>query len=118
MALAGILGFAMSGSVLGIFMAGTALSTVWLVAGVVTLAIALWAPAHASLWAKIAGIVLVVVGVWGFVVQGAVLGALDNTTANNVLHLVLGVLFLWIGFVPMGHKAAHMPPAAPMQGTM
>lgn len=114
MTLAGLLGFAMGGSVVGIFAAGTALSALWVVAGVITLAIAVWAPARAALWAKVAGIVLAIVAVLGFVMSGPVLGYLDNTSADNWLHLVLAIVFLAVGFVPMGEKAETMaPPAQP-----
>lgn len=100
MTIAGILGFAMGGSVLGIFMADTSLSAVWLIGGLITLAVAVWAPMQSVLWAKIAGVILAIVAVLGFVMSGSVLGVLDNTMANNVLHAVLAILFLWAGFMP------------------
>lgn len=118
MTLAGLLGFAMNGSVLGVFMAGTALSTLWVVAGVITLAVAVWMPGRAVLWAKVAGIILAIVAVLGFVMNGPVLGSLDNTMADNSLHLVLAIVFLLVGFVPMGATmerpaTASMPPSEP-----
>lgn len=104
MALAGIIALAMGGSVLGTFTAGTTLSVSWLVAGIITLVVAIWMPAQSMLWAKIIGVILAIVAVVGFVMSGPVLGLLDNTMANNVLHIVLAIIFLIIGFVPMGRS--------------
>ena len=117
MTLAGIAGLAMGGSIAGILTAGTALSALWIIAGVVTLAIGLWMPGSSMLWAKIAGVVLVILAILGFVMSGPVAGYLDNTMADNVLHLRLGVLFLWAGFMG-GSRASSMgsmPTQAPMQ---
>ena len=114
MAIAGILGFVMSGSVLGVFMAGSTLSAVWLVAGVITLAVAVWAPASMSMWSKIIGVILAAVTILGFVMSGPVLGMLDNTMADNVLHLVLAVLFLWMGFMSSSSSESSMPSQAAM----
>lgn len=117
MILAGVLGFAMHGSVLGIFTAGAALSALWLVAGLATLAVGLWLPAHAMLWAKAMGIIFAIIAVLGFVMNGPVFDYFDNTMANNVLHLVIAAIFLAAGFIPMGSSMPHqasMPPEAAM----
>jgi hypothetical protein len=111
MVIMGVLGFAMHGSVLGIFMADSALAALWLIAGVVTLIVAVWLPAHAMLWAKAMGIVFAVIAVLGFVVNGPVFDYFDNTMADNVLHLVIAAIFLAAGFMPMG---SSMPQQARM----
>lgn len=118
MTVAGLLGFAMQGDVVGVFTAGTALSIVWLVGGIITLAIAVFMPAQTMLWAKIAGIVLAILAVLGFVMSGPVLGYLDNTIANDVLHLVLAAVFLAAGFMPMGSSMDSMAASSPMQSSL
>jgi hypothetical protein len=116
MVVAGVLGFALKGDVLGIFTAGTALSALWVVAGLVTLAVAMWMQKHVMLWAKAMGIIFAVLAVLGFVMNGAVLMYFDNTMSNNILHLVLAAVFLAAGFMPMG--SSMEPMAAPSQATM
>jgi uncharacterized membrane protein HdeD (DUF308 family) len=113
MAIAGILGFVMN-PVLGVFAAGSTLSALWLVAGVITLAVAMWMPGSMSLWSKILGIILAIVTILGFVISGPVLGMLDNTMADNVLHLVLAVLFLWMGFMSSSRSMDSMPTQSAM----
>ncbi|MGQ0536621.1 MAG: DUF4383 domain-containing protein [Methanobacteriota archaeon] len=54
---------------------------------------------QATLYAKITGVVLVLIGIVGFFMDsigGASLIAFDNT--HNVIHLVLGVIALAVGF--------------------
>ena len=97
MAIAGIWGL-MASPVLGVFDANTSLSLVWLVLGLILLAVAAWWESSSALALKVIGIIVAIVAVWGFVVPGDVLGLLTNTTADNVLHLVFAVVFLWIGF--------------------
>jgi hypothetical protein len=112
MVVAGLLGFALGTSVLGIFTAAMALSSLWLVAGLITLVVALFLPAHIMLWDKAMGIVLAILAVLGFVMNGAILTYFDNTMANNILHLVLAAVFLAAGFIPMGSsmdQPLHMP---------
>jgi hypothetical protein len=57
------------------------------------------------MWVKILGVVLLLVGLWGFFSSGMVLGFAVNTT-HNIVHLVSGVILLWAGF---GNKGASAP---------
>ncbi|MEK6846577.1 MAG: DUF4383 domain-containing protein [Nanoarchaeota archaeon] len=45
-------------------------------------------------WAWIFGIVLIVIGLWGFA-SDSILGYFDVNPAHNVVHLVTGLLFVW-----------------------
>ena len=45
-------------------------------------------------WAWIAGIVLVLVGLWGFFTQ-PILGIFAVNSLHNIIHLVTGLLFIW-----------------------
>ena len=48
-------------------------------------------------YAMVLGVVLVLLGLWGFV-QAPVLGLLGVNLAQNVLHLVGGAIVLWFGY--------------------
>jgi len=90
------------------FEANTALSLVWLVLGLILLAIAAWWEDSSATVLKVLGIIVGIVAVWGFAVPGDILGMLTNTTADNVLHLVFAVVFLWVGFTDKGGMAMQM----------
>ncbi len=107
MAIAGIWGL-MSTPVLGIFDANTALSLLWLVLGLILLAVAAWWENTSATVLKVLGIIVAIIAVWGFVVPGDILGALTNTTADNVLHLIFAVVFLWVGFTDRSGAAMQM----------
>ena len=100
----GILGFVMN-PVLGVFHANTMHSLIHLVSGVVLLAVALWASSSSSLVLKIFGIVYAIVAILGFIMPGDILGLLDNTLADNLLHTVLALVFLWGGFMAKGSSS-------------
>lgn len=107
----GLLGFVMN-PVLGIFAANTSHSLVHLIGGLVLLAVALWAPASSSLALKVFGVIYAIVAVLGFFMAGDILGIIDNSTADNLLHVVLALVFLWGGFM------AKDSPSAPAQTPM
>ncbi|MEM3127182.1 MAG: hypothetical protein QW331_03900 [Candidatus Woesearchaeota archaeon] len=68
-----------------------------LLLGVVSLGIAYKADANANvMWAKIAGAVAVVFGVYGFISPMSL--GVSFTMLEDVLHLALGVWGLWAGF--------------------
>lgn len=50
-----------------------------------------------KLWARILGVVLLLVGILGFF-NDPVLGIFDVDLTHNVIHLVTGALFAWAGF--------------------
>ena len=85
--------------VLGIFDTTTAHSLVHIVTGLVLLAVVAWWPMYNSMVLKIFGVIYAIVAIWGFVIPGEILGIIDNTLVDNILHVVLAVVFLWAGFM-------------------
>lgn len=57
-------------------------------------------------YAMVLGVVLVLLGLWGFV-QAPVLGVFGVNAAQNVLHLVGGAVVLWFGYKGAG-KTTNM----------
>ena|SRR3989344_4541032 len=55
-------------------------------------------------WAKLLGIVLIIVGVLGFFTGNTVLMFGVNTT-HNVVHILSGILLAWAGFGSNGKNA-------------
>lgn len=100
----GLWGFVQN-PILGIFDANSAHSVVHLVTGLVLLAVALWAPASSALGLKVFGIIYAIVAILGFVMSGMILGVIDNTLMDNLLHVVLALVFLWGGFMAGGSSA-------------
>ena len=50
-----------------------------------------------EMWAKIVGVVLVLIGILGFFMGGSVFG-FDVNLMHNIVHLATGAIFLWAGF--------------------
>ena len=50
-----------------------------------------------KMWAMIIGIVLLLVGILGFVMDSPLLGFFGVNLAHNLVHIVTGGLFLWAG---------------------
>jgi hypothetical protein len=99
LAVVGLWGFVQN-PVLGIFGANTLHSIVHLVSGVALLGIAAWWAESSALGLKIFGVVYAVVAVLGFVMGGeTILGLIDNSLADNILHTALALVFLWAGFM-------------------
>ncbi len=57
-------------------------------------------------WAKIIGIILILVGVVGFFVGDNLLG-FDINSAHNVVHIITGIIFAWAGFAGSGAKVVN-----------
>ena len=55
-------------------------------------------------WAKILGIVLVLIGILGFFMGDSVLGFGVNST-HNYVHVLSGLILLWAGFGAGGKRA-------------
>lgn len=49
-------------------------------------------------WAKVIGVVLLLVGILGFFMGDMVLGLFQVNTLHNLVHLVTGAIFAWAGF--------------------
>jgi hypothetical protein len=48
-------------------------------------------------WAKTIGVILLLVGVWGFFTT-SILGIFSVNALHNIVHLVTGAIFAWAGF--------------------
>lgn len=113
----GILGFVpgvtANGLLLGIFEVDTLHNLVHLISGLVFA----WGAAASEKTTvavfKVFGIVYAIVAVVGLVQGDTVLGLIATNTADHVLHLVLAVVLLYVGFGMKGEKGA----ATDTQGT-
>lgn len=108
--------------VLGLFSISGLQALAYLVTGIIMLLIGWLWPRQSALAAKIFGIIYAVAAVWGFVIgSGDILGIVDATLMNNILHAVLALVLLWAGFLSKKEAPPmSMPVNAPTQpsGTM
>jgi hypothetical protein len=97
----GILGFipgiTSDGMLLGIFEVSAVHNIVHLLSGIIALAMAAQGEDGARTYAKIFGVVYLLVTLLGFF-TGSFIGLFEANGADNVLHLLLAVIFLWAGF--------------------
>ena len=116
--LVGVLGFVpgltTNDMLLGIFMVGGLHNFIHLVTGLAALAAAMgyFSP---KMYFQIFGVVYAIVTVVGFVQGDTVLGLIMVNMADNVLHLAIAAVALWVGF---GMKDSMMPMASGMQSSM
>lgn len=107
--LIGLLGF-VNNPVLGLFAVDTWHNLIHLLSGVLALFFASKGEMQAKGFCKVFGIVYGLVAVLGLLwPNDQLLGFLTVNTADDILHVILAVVFLWLGFG--GMKAAK--PAAP-----
>jgi hypothetical protein len=109
----GILGF-ISNPIIGVdgyFHADTVHNIVHLLIGIILALVASKASDKSGATLKIVGVVYLLVAVLGFVSGTSVLGIFEVNTADNWLHVVLGVVILALGFA--GGRGSVAP--APMQ---
>ena len=103
-------GITSDGMLLGIFMVDGLHNIIHIVSGLAALAAA-WGLYGSRLYFKVFGVVYALVTILGFVGGGSVLGLIMVNMADNLLHLVIAVAALWIGF---GMKEEGMPMGATM----
>jgi len=105
--LVGILGFVpgitSSGHLLGIFEVNTLHNIIHIATGVFALIFANSAPKQ---YFKVFGIVYLIVTIVGFVQGDTVLGLIGVNLADNLLHLVISVVALAVGFKKDSSMAA------------
>lgn len=106
--LVGILGF-FNDPVLGIFEVDAVHNIVHILTGIVGVAMASMGEMSAKTFGKIFGVVYAIVTVVGFVQGDNVLGIITTNMADHVLHLLLAVVFLYVGF--MGGKSQMAGPS-------
>lgn len=111
----GLWGF-VENPVLGLFAANMLHSLVHILTGAILLWVAYQWNNTSMLVLKIFGVVYAALAVIGFVMGGTMLfGLIDNSHHDQVLHLVLGAILLWAGF--MGGEKSEMS-SAPMSNPM
>lgn len=107
----GILGFFMN-PVLGLFAVDTMHNLIHVVSGLLAFALAMKSVGGAKLFGKTFGIIYAVLAVLGFFMSGGkILDLLMVNAADNVLHAILALLFLFAGF-SRTESAAEIPIAA------
>jgi hypothetical protein len=115
--LIGILGFVPSvtspdGLLLGIFQVDPMHNIIHLISGLIAIAAAWGSGEYARLYFKVFGVAYGIVTVIGFVQGTTILNLMPVNMADNVLHLIIAVAALWIGFgmkeagAPMGMNSA------------
>lgn len=82
---------------LGIFQVGALQNVIHLLSGAAAL-LAAKTEAYGQLYFKVFGAVYAIVAIVGIVQGDTVLGLFDVNAAENILHVVLAVAFLGIGF--------------------
>lgn len=112
--LVGVLGFipgiTSNGMLLGIFEVDALHNVIHLLSGIIALLCA-GSMKGAKTYFKIFGVVYALVTVLGFLGSGSVLGLIMVNGADNVLHLLIAIIALALGF---GGPKKSMPQAAPM----
>lgn len=80
-------------------------NVVHLLSGIAALAAANAGYSAARMYAQVFGVVYAVITLYGFVIgEGELLGFLPVNQADNVLHLVLAVVLLYLGFSTPAEK--------------
>ncbi|MCA9351564.1 DUF4383 domain-containing protein [Patescibacteria group bacterium] len=109
----GVLGFipalAPQGMLLGIFEVDTVHNVVHLLSGILALVFAARGTHMAQAFSKVFGIVYGLVAIIGLM-SPTVLGLFAVNGADNILHILLAIIFLVLGF-----KKSHQKMAMPMQ---
>ena len=92
----GLLGF-VNHPVLGIFEVNTLHNLIHLASGILALIYAGMAESQAKTFAVVMGVIYALVTILGFLLGGNILGLIHTNLADNLLHLVLAVVFLAVG---------------------
>ncbi len=96
--LVALLGFIGNGSVLGIFPVNGLHNIIHLLSGLLALYASSKGEDASMMYAKIFGAVYALVTILGFIAPAFIDNLIMGGAADNVLHLVLAVVLLWIGF--------------------
>lgn len=103
----GVLGFVpgitSDGMLLGIFHVDMLHNIIHLLSGVIAAVAAMSSHASAKLYFKVFGVVYAIVALVGFVQGSTVLGLIGVNMADNVLHVVIAIAALGIGFCTCGN---------------
>lgn len=109
----GVLGFipgiTSNGQLIGVFEVDGVHNIIHLITGILAVWLVKKGEDSARAYAKWFGIIYLIVTLWGFFVSDAVLGFINVDGADNVLHLIVALLFLWVGFAGRKEMAAAHP---------
>lgn len=110
--LVGLLGF-MQNPILGIFAVDTLHSLIHLASGILAIWFARQGAAQGMMLARVLGVVYLLVAALGFLQasSGKILGLITINGADNLLHVVLAAILLYVGF---GMKSQSSPAPSPM----
>lgn len=118
----GVLGFipgitTSANLLLGIFAVDALHNIVHIVTGAVGIWMARKGEDSAKMFFKVFGVIYAVVTILGFISGGSILGYISTNMADNILHLVIAALALYLGFAgkKMGSMSGGMTtPGQPM----
>jgi hypothetical protein len=102
----GLMGFAQN-PILGLFEVNTLHNVIHLATGLALLAAAMKGDAAITMCSKILGVVYAIVAVLGFA-TGDIFGLMDVNMPDNGLHLLLALVFLYVGFMKKPEAVAPM----------
>ena len=94
--LIGLLGF-FNNPILGIFQVNTLHDIIHLASGILAVILAMYGEGASRTYAKVFGIVYALVTILGFL-PGNLLSFLNVNVADNVLHLLLAIVLLYLGY--------------------
>ncbi len=95
--LVGLLGF-INNPVLGIFGTNATHNIVHLATGVLGIIFAMQSESAAIMFNKVFGIIYALVAILGFVAMSFMQTLINVNTADNYLHVLLALIFLYLGF--------------------
>lgn len=111
--LAGIIGF-FGESILGMIDTSTIQNIVYVVLGLLLL---MGVMKGKAMLTKVIGIIFAVLGILGIIMSGeTVLAIVQDTSAGNYFHLIIGIILIIIGFIQ--HKGGSHGHSAPTQPQM
>lgn len=97
----GLLGFVANplvGAAGSLFPANTLHNLIHLITGIIGVWVAAKSMSGTMMFLKIFGIIYLLVAILGFAMPSPILGLIDTNMADNVLHLIVALLFIWAGF--------------------
>jgi hypothetical protein len=94
------------GKLLGIFEVNPAHNLVHLATGIVALIAGIASDKASKLFFQVFGVIYGLVAILGFVSSGPLLGIVANNGADSVLHVIIAVVALYLGFGMKGEAAA------------
>jgi len=69
-----------------------------LITGIIGVWVAAKSMSGTMMYLKIFGIIYLLVAILGFAMGSPILGLVDTNMADNLLHLIVALLFIWAGF--------------------